>query len=192
MKIRLLSFLSTLAVVFLQTGCEKPAPPEPPRPDEKVLFQAIEDNVEAINKKDLDAFMATIHPKAPTFASTRDTVGKMLASVDLKFTVRDLKVVTSSPDEAQVSFVQTTEKVGGDAPFQNRIMEGVHTLRPDNGKWKIFGTAAGKVTPLDGAAPAIPETAPASPPSAPSPESAPKPAPAEPAPATPAEKPAPQ
>jgi hypothetical protein len=164
----------------------------PPRPDDKVLFQAIEDNVQAINKKDLDAFMATIHPSAPTFASTRDTVGKMFSTVDLKFTVKDLKVITSSPEEAQVSFVQTTEKVGGDAPFQNRIMEGVHTLRPDNGKWKIFGTAPIKVTPLNAAAPGTPEVTPASPPTTPPPEPAPKAAPPEPAPATPADKPAPQ
>jgi hypothetical protein len=191
-KIRLFSFLSILALAFLQAGCEKPAPPASPHPDDKVLFQAIEDNVQAINKKDLDAFMATIHPNAPTFASTRDTVGKMFRSVDLKFTVKDLKVITSSPEEAQVSFVQTTEKAGGDAPFQNRIMEGVHTLRPDNGKWKIFGTAPIKVTPLNAAVPNIPEVTPASPQTTPPPEPAPKTAPPEPAPATPADKPAPQ
>jgi hypothetical protein len=133
--------------------------------------------------------MATIHPEAPSFDSTKDIVKQMFAVLDVKYTVSDLKVVTASPDEAQVSFVQKMEKTGGEGQFQNNIVEGIHTLRPDHGKWKIYRTLNEKITGLDGK--------PLTPPGAETPpaEAAPAPAPAaEPAPkpAIPAEKPAPQ
>ena len=49
-------------------GCEKaPLPPE-----DKVLFQAVEENARAINKRDVDAAMATFHPKSPGFDGLRE------------------------------------------------------------------------------------------------------------------------
>ena len=184
MKSALLPLLSVLALALAFGGCEKTAP----APDEATLFQAIQDNVKAFEKKDVDAVMATIHPQSPSFAATRDLVGQMFQSLDFKCTLSDLKVVTASPDEARVSFVQKTEKTGGDAPFPNNIEQGIHTLRPDNGKWKIFGTLITRQTDLDGNPLAAPES------SAPAPEPPPAPTPAAAPPskpATPAEKPAP-
>ena len=163
MKLFLFPLLSCLALTFFLGGCEKAAP----LPDEKVLFQAIQDNAEAFGKKDVDAVMATIHPQSPNFAQTRDVVARMFSEVNLRFTVSDLKVVTSTPDEAKVSFVQKTEKVGSTGPVPLNVVEGIHILRPDDGKWKIYGTLQTKVTPLGGASPASPETAPPAPESQP-------------------------
>jgi len=195
---------AALLLPLIWGGCEKPAAPAP---EKTVLFQVVEANVHAVEKKDTDAVMATIHPKAPSFASTRDIVSEMFKTLDLKCTLSDLQLVTASPEEARVSFTQKTEKTGGEGDFQNNIVKGVHILRPDDGKWKIFNTVQTSVTGLDGkplGAPEAPaaETAPASPAPAASPaaETAPTPAPAAPAtseatpkpatPAPPAEKPA--
>ncbi len=115
----------------------------------------------------------------------------MFQVVDLKCTLTDLHVVTASADEAQVGFVQKTEKTGGEGQFQDNIVRGIHTLKLDDGKWKIFDTKRTSVTGLDGkplgtpaagpeqdAAPA-PTTAP-NPQSTPATEATPKPpAPAE-------------
>ena len=187
-----LLFVSALALVF--AGCEKSAPV----PDSAVLFQVVQDNVHSMEKKDLDAVMATIHPQSPSYASMREVLGEMFKVLDLKFTLSDMKVVNASPDEAQVSFVQKTEKAGGTGDFRGNIVEGIHTLRPSNGKWKIYWTLQSKVTDLQGkplnaaepsAAPATPPDPAASP--APVPAAEPAPAPAvPPAPAPPAEKPA--
>ena len=184
MKFAFPSLLSVLLLGLVFGGCEK----TPPAPPDAVLFQAIQDNVSALDKKDIEAVMGTIHPSAPTFDSTRSIVSQMFQALDLKYTLSDLKVVTSSPDEAQVSFVQKTEKQSGDAPFQSNIVEGVHTLRPDGGKWKIYRTVQTKVTDLEGKPLGTPDS------TAPAPEPPPSPAPStEPPakPATPAEKPAP-
>jgi len=185
MKITSLLTLPAFAFVLALGGCEKNSA----GPSDNVLFQAVQDNVHAMEKKDLDAVMATIHPKSPSFESTRGYVDMFFKAVDVKYTLSDLKVMTSSPEEAKVSFVQKMEKTGGEGQFQNNIVEGFHTLRPDDGKWKIFGTVNLKVTGLDGkplgapapAAEAAPAPAPAPAPN-PNPEPAPKPAP-------PAEKP---
>jgi len=191
MKSFLTPLLSVLALALVAGGCQKSSTP----PDQAVLFQAVEDNVHALEKKDVDAVMATIHPQAPSFESTRDIISEMFKAVDLKYTLSDLKVVSATPDEARVSFVQKTEKVGGEAGFQNNIVQGVHTLRPDNGKWKIYRTFQTSVTGLDGkplAAPteAAQEAAPAAPAATPpAPEPPPTPA-ATAAPAEPAPKPA--
>jgi len=199
MKSLLTPLLSVLSLAFVLAGCEKSAPP----PDQAVLFQTIQDNVHALEKKDVDAVMATIHPQAPSFDSTREIISEMFKAVDLKYTLSDLKVVTAGPDEARVSFMQKTEKTGGEAGFQNNVVQGIHTLRPDNGKWKIYRTFQTSVTGLDGkpltapeeaAPPASPEPTTEKPPGPAIPEPAPAPAtPAEPAPkpaAPPAEKPA--
>jgi len=195
-------FLPILGLVLALGGCEKTPPP----PADAVLFQAIQDNVTALEKKDVDGVMATIHPTSPSYESTREVVKQMFQMVDLKCTLTDMHVVTASADEAQVSFVQKTEKTGGEGQFQNNIVHGIHTLRLDNGKWKIFRTLQSSVTGPDGkplgapAAAADQEASPAPPAPdattapAPAPAATPAPAPAasaEPAakPATPAEKP---
>ncbi|HSI11796.1 MAG TPA: nuclear transport factor 2 family protein [Chthoniobacter sp.] len=182
--------LSVLLLAFVGSGCDKAQPP----PDKAVLFKAIEDNVHALEKKDMDAVMATIHPKAPSFGSTREFVGELFKALDLKCDLSDLQVVTASPEEARVSFTQKTEKTGGTGEFQNNIEKGVHILRPDEGKWKIFNTIQISVTGLDGKPLGTTEAAGAEPlpaPSTPSPESAPPPAaPDEPAKTAPSAPPA--
>jgi uncharacterized protein YchJ len=174
-KIRIRHALPLVALLCFVGGCEKKAS----APDEKALFQAIQENADALNKKDLDGVMATIHPKAPSFASTRDIVSQTFSQVTLKFTVSDLKVKDASPEEAHVSFVQKTEKVDGGKTIPLNTVEGVDTLRPDNGKWKIFDTTTTKVTRLEGGQP----SAAGSPAPAPGPSATPGPA-ATPAPAS--------
>jgi hypothetical protein len=188
MKRFLIPVLSVLALALFLEGCEKAVPP---KPDEHALFQVIDDNAQAFEKKDIDAVMATIHPQSPDFAGTRTQVADLFQKVEvtLKFTQTNMKVVESSPEEAKVSFQQTTSQVDGDKTVPLNIIDSLDTLRPDNGKWKIFRTASLKITrlkqPNDANSPSAPQEA------APAPEPAPSPAPpAEPKPAAP-EKPAP-
>lgn len=193
MKSLFAPLLSVLFLAFVVGGCEKAKP----TPDKAVLFQVIEDNVHAVEKKDVEAVMATIHPKAPSFGSTREIVGEMFKVLELKCSLSDLKVVTASPEEARVDFIQKTEKIGGSGEFQNNIVKGVHILRPDEGKWKIFNTIQTSVTGLDGkplggpeATGAEPQPAPSTPSAPPPTEPAPAPAPAPAPSAPPTEKPA--
>jgi len=172
-----LSFLvplfAALLLPLLMGGCEKRAAQGP---DPKI--QVIEDNARAFNNKDVDGVMATIHPKMEHFADLKDFIAKTFNEVTLKVAVSDLKVVTSSPEEARVSFKQTTDKVTDAGTVPLNVVEGVHTLRPDNGKWKIFGTVNTNVIRLDQKPGGGSENAAAPAKSAPAPASAPEVAPA--------------
>lgn len=190
MKSSFAPLLSALVLAFAGGGCEKIGPAaDAPAPDEKVLFAVVEDNAKAFNNKDVDAVMATIHSKAPNVAGTKQFIADTFKDVTLKVTLSDLKVVTSKPEEARVSFKQKTEQMTPEGLKPLNIVEGVHTLRPDDGKWKITGTVNTNVTRLNQPAEEAPtETAPAPAPDAPAPEAAPAPDAAKLAPTT--EKPA--
>ena len=155
MNVPKLLLLPALSFVLMLSACDKKTPP-----DREQLFLAVHENLHALEKKDVETVMATIHPESPVFGSTREAIETMFKSVDLKFTITDLRLVSATPDEAKVSFVQKTQKVGGDAPFQDNIVEGIHILRPDKGTWKIYRTLQTKVTDLDGKSLAVPEPEP--------------------------------
>jgi hypothetical protein len=181
---------AALLLPFMMGGCDKPVT-QGPAPDEKALFQTIEDNAQAFNKKDVDGVMATVHPKMPHYGDLKEFMAQTFKEVTLKVTVSNLKVVTSSPEEARVSFKQQTEKVADTGAVPLNIVEGIHTLRPDNGKWKIIATTNTNVVRLDqNPIDAAENTTPAP---EPAPSAAPTRAPeASPAPAEPTAKPAPQ
>ena len=133
-----------LGLALALFACDKPIA------NKDVLFGAIHENVHALEKKDVETVMATIHPESPSFAGTKEAVEQMFASVDLKYTLSDLRIETASPEEVKVSFKQKTEKVGERGEFMSNIVEGIHTLRPDKGTWKIYKTLQTKVTDLNG------------------------------------------
>ena len=133
-----------LGMTLALFACNKPIA------DKNVLFGVIHENVHALEKKDVATVMATIHPESPSFAGTREAVEEMFRSVDLKYTLSDLLVESATPEEVRVSFRQKTEKLGERGEFASNIVEGIHTLRPDQGTWKIYKTLQTKVTDLNG------------------------------------------
>lgn len=142
-------------------SCQK-APP----PDEATIFGVVQENLRAMEQENVEAMMATIDPRAAAYKSTRELTQAMFQEVDLKYELSDLKLISATPEEARVSFVQRMEKTGGPGEFRNNIVHGVHLLRPDRGKWKIHGTMQLKVTDLDGQPLTAPDNAIPTPPDA--------------------------
>jgi len=139
-------FLST--IIFTCTAFLFPACTPKPVVDENAVFSTIKDNLNAMQNKDMDGVMATVHPESPSYGSTREVLLDLFKKYDLRFTLTDLKVVSATPSEVQVSFVQKTERLKGPADLQSSICDGVHTLRKDHGKWKIYNTIPGKSVAL--------------------------------------------
>jgi threonine dehydratase len=90
--------------------------------------------------------------------------------VDVKYTLSDLRIISASPEEVKVSFVQRSEKVGGKGQFIDNIVEGIHTMRPNQGTWKIYKTLQTKVTDLRGKPLLEPEPPAVSPAATPAPQ----------------------
>ncbi len=140
------AFFRALALLLAITlvSCNKPVA------EKDVIFGAIHEHVHAFEKKDVETVMATIHPQSPAYAGTQEVVEMMFQTVDLKYDLSDLRLENATPEEVKVSFKQKTVKLGGAAPFQDNIVEGIHTLRQDKGAWKIYKTIQLKVTDLQG------------------------------------------
>ena len=118
------------------------------RADEAAIFAVLRENVSAMQREDIEAVMKTVHPGSPDFEGTRLVITDIFAKYDLKFDLRELKVINSKDDEVKVSFVQKTENVGGAKDVGDAIAEGVHTLRKDGAEWKIVDTVTLRRTPL--------------------------------------------
>jgi ketosteroid isomerase-like protein len=143
MNFRFLStMLFTCAAFFFPSCAPKPVV------DENAVFSSIKDNLKAMQNKDLEGVMATIHPDSPSFGSTREVLLDLFKKYDLRFTITDLKIISATPEEVKVSFVQETERLKGPEDLQSSRCKGVHTLRKDHGKWKIYNTNSGRAEPL--------------------------------------------
>ena len=116
--------------------------------DQAALFGVLEKNMDAMQREDVAGVMATVHPQSPDFDATRGVIEELFAKFDLKYELRDLKVVSATPEEAKVSFVQKTTKVAGPAVIPTHLVEGVHTLRKDGGEWKMIRTVTIRTTTL--------------------------------------------
>ncbi|HEX2749813.1 MAG TPA: hypothetical protein VHM91_17525 [Verrucomicrobiales bacterium] len=110
--------------------------------------EAVREQVKALNKEDVDLYMSYIHRDNPGYGTTKDQVIDLFEKYDLRTTLEKIEPVTITEDEAKVSFVQLTEKISGPA-FSNNRTTGTHTLRKDDGKWKIFSSEARSVTAVD-------------------------------------------
>ena len=134
----------TLGMTLALFACDKPIA------DKEVLYGVIHENVHALEKKDVETVMATIHPDSPAFAGTKEAVEEMFKTVDWKYTLSDLRIESATPEEVKVSYKLKMEKVGERGSFVSNIVEGIHTLRPDKGTWKIYKTLPTKVTDIYG------------------------------------------
>jgi hypothetical protein len=107
--------------------------------DDKEIIKVFYDNLEAMEREDIKAYMATIHEASPGYALTEQVTAKAFDLYDLKYTVDELEVIEESKGEAKVKFMMTTKKIRGPEFRDNRI-KGVHILKKSKGKWKIFKT----------------------------------------------------
>lgn len=96
-------------------------------------------NVDFMNQEDFDGVMSTIHPQSPSYEMTEKLVKKIFLVYDLNYKIEKLKVLEKNDNEAKVEFVQITTKLKG-PDFKNNKTTGVHTLKMDDGSWKIFST----------------------------------------------------
>lgn len=128
------------------TPNEKPAVSKIPADEE--LFAVIEANALAFSNNDLDGYMETIHSQSPIYDITEADVGALMQTYVFDVKITDMKVVEKTEQQAIVSYKQTTMGVEG-PPTPNTESTGTHTLKPDNGKWKIVSTTVDSTTNLD-------------------------------------------
>ncbi len=99
---------------------------------------------DAVQREDIEAYMETMDPKSPDFATARSSTQELFDKYKLLMWVESAQVVRMEKDEADVRASIVTKRVEGEA-FQDNKATGVHTLRRIDGQWRMVGSRAENV-----------------------------------------------
>ncbi|MFP6901284.1 MAG: hypothetical protein VCA36_10095 [Opitutales bacterium] len=103
------------------------------------LRAVISTNIHAWGTKNLNLLRSTTHSESP-LVETSDLMARYIfARFKLKYTVTKLLALKADDEEAEVEVHQTTEKLDGPA-FRNNRAVVIHTLKKENGKWKMWSS----------------------------------------------------
>ena len=140
--------MNRLSLPIAVLACALAACTAKPKPEQEAVFGAIRENLDAMQREDLNGVMATVHPQTPDFEASKAIIEEIFKKYDLKFELSNLKLVSLKDGEAKVAYTQKTMRVGGEADLPDNMVEGVHTLKKDGDKWKITNSVQLRVTPL--------------------------------------------
>jgi ketosteroid isomerase-like protein len=165
MKQGLIIFLLNALLVF--NGCkseeEKPEvnpkqgetyvlPPQQEQPQQTIqkqenidpkvaaeIIAVIRENIAATQAKDKERVLKTIHKDCPQLRSTIQGMDFVFANYDMVFELEKIEVIELSGEDAKVYYMQTTRAIRGQGYPPTRAT-GIHLMKKENGKWKIFKT----------------------------------------------------
>ena len=115
--------------------------------EDRDILSVIEENLQAAEKEDYDAWIQTYHEKARSCRARGSEMLECFRVYDMKYALEQAKVLEKSDDEAKVLFIQVNRTVSG--PDKNdKKVTGIHVMRKSYGKWKIYDTEIKKIQEL--------------------------------------------
>ncbi len=103
------------------------------------LIAVIRENIAATEAKDKERVLKTIHKDCPQRRSTIQGMDYVFANFDMKFEIEQIEVLEVNADDASIYYLQTTRAIRGEG-FTPTRASGIHHMKKENGKWKIFQT----------------------------------------------------
>jgi hypothetical protein len=103
------------------------------------IIGVIKENIAATQAKDKERVLKTIHKDCPQRSSTIQGMDFVFANYDMVFNLEEIEVIELSADDAKVYYKQTTRATRGEGYPPTRAT-GIHLMKKENGKWKIFKT----------------------------------------------------
>jgi hypothetical protein len=103
------------------------------------IIAVIKENIAATEAKDKERVLKTISKDSPQIRSTISGMDYVFANFDMKFELEKVEVIEVDGDEAKVYYVQTTQAIRGEG-FAPTRASGIHQMKKENGKWKIYKT----------------------------------------------------
>ena len=103
------------------------------------IIGVIKENIAATEAKDKDRVLKTIHKDCPQLRSTIQGMDYVFANFDMVFDIEKMEVIEISGEDAKVYYVQTTRSIRG-AGFAPTRASGIHLMKKEDGKWKIYKT----------------------------------------------------
>ncbi len=117
---------------------EEPAEGEIDQAIAEEAFAVLEQNNDYANAQDVDGYLKAI--PAEMQEEQREIVEEMFAQGQMEFEIIDYNFDAANEEEAVISVLQTTVAIDPIPGFQDNISEIQHTLRPEDGEWKIFAS----------------------------------------------------
>jgi len=164
---KLILIILLLTVILIVSGCKSEEentettpgqgetyvlPPKQEQPPQQIVKQSnidpkveaeliavIKENIAATEAKDKDRVLKTIHKDCPQLKSTIQGMDYVFAHFDMKFDLEQIEVLEVTGEDAKVYYMQTTRAVRG-AGFAPTRASGIHLMKKEDGKWKIFKT----------------------------------------------------
>ena len=103
------------------------------------IIAVIRENIAATQAKDKERVLKTIHKDCPQLRSTIQGMDFVFANYDMVFELEKIEVIELSGEDAKVYYMQTTRAIRGQGYPPTRAT-GIHIMKKENGKWKIFKT----------------------------------------------------
>ena len=103
------------------------------------IIAVVKENLAATQAKDKDRVLKTLHKDCPQRQSTIRGMDYIFKNYDMMYNLEKAEVIEINGDEAKVYYEQTTRAAKGQE-FQPMLSKGIHILKKENGKWKIFKT----------------------------------------------------
>lgn len=117
--------------------------------DKEAALNTVRANIKAMEAEEMDAVLATIHPKSTGFEEGRRQIDAIFKEYDLAYTLEKAEVTGIAVAEIRVAFVMITKKRAGAREFTDNRVEGIHLLRRDGSAWKIWTTRVTDARPLE-------------------------------------------
>ncbi|MEO8393726.1 MAG: hypothetical protein ABI700_12115 [Chloroflexota bacterium] len=101
------------------------------------IHEVLHTEEQAFNHKNLDAYMATMHPDSPGYAGSEAFLQSSFVNYDLVLKVSLGDATLLDNGDASIPFVITTKKLHGGA-FRDNEITGNFIMRLDGSQWKLY------------------------------------------------------
>jgi hypothetical protein len=119
--------------------------------EEEALKQAVKDNFQAMNDKDLTKYMNSLSKESDpnVVTQTENTMKYSFENFDLHASLKRFKVVSIDGDTAVIEVEQDTINKKDDIRFKNNRLVAEHTLKKESGQWKFKSTVLRSAKEID-------------------------------------------
>lgn len=105
-----------------------------------IIRKVLDDNMEALNKKNKKVYLKTLHSKGPIIQGTEQFVDELFKAYDLKYEILDFEILAQRGEYVYASVRQKTTKIKGSVEFKNNILRAVQALKREGTEWKLWNT----------------------------------------------------
>ena len=102
------------------------------------LENVVKANCAANQKEDLEAAIATIHPKSSSYAGTEQISKQLFEALDLSYTMTGFHFIGRDETYAVARVKIRTSKTAGKIEFRDNTVDFMITFRQDGTDWKVW------------------------------------------------------